>query len=69
MGLIEVQWGGVDWMHVPRNRHQWRYHVNTIIMNHWIPQKAGNLLNVSETTSTSRGAFRYGVHCTLILNS
>jgi hypothetical protein len=50
MGLIEVQWGGVDWMHVPRNIHQWRHHVNTIILTHWIPQKTGKLSAVSETT-------------------
>ena len=51
MDLIGVQWSGVDWMHV----HQWRYNLNTIILNHWIRQKACNLLTVTETTNTSRG--------------
>jgi hypothetical protein len=36
MGLREIGWEGVDWMHLAQDRDQWRCLVNTI-MNLPIP--------------------------------
>ena len=45
-GLREIQLGGVDWMHVDQNGHQWRDRVDTIVMNVWVPQKSRTVLTV-----------------------
>jgi hypothetical protein len=29
-------WGSIDWLHLVRDRHQWRALVNTV-MNFWVP--------------------------------
>jgi hypothetical protein len=42
MDLREIEWEGVDGMHLGKDRDQWRALVNTV-MNFRIPQKAGNL--------------------------
>jgi hypothetical protein len=49
MGLREIQRGGVGWMHVEQNRHQWRDHVNTVVMSLCVLQKAADFLTDSET--------------------
>jgi hypothetical protein len=43
MDLREVGRERVDWIHLAQDRNQWWSHMN-IVMNLWIPQKAGNLL-------------------------
>jgi len=37
--LREIGWEGVDWMHLDKNRDQWR-----AVVNLRVPQKAGNFL-------------------------
>jgi hypothetical protein len=36
MGLREIMWGGVDWIHVVQDRNEWRVLVNTV-MNLRVP--------------------------------
>jgi len=36
IGLREIEWEGVDWMHLAQDRDQWRTVVNTVI-NFWVP--------------------------------
>jgi hypothetical protein len=36
MDLREVEWEGVNWMHLAHDRDQWRAVVNTV-MNLWVP--------------------------------
>jgi hypothetical protein len=43
MDLREIEWGGVDWMHLAQDRDQRQALVNTV-MNLWVPQTAGNFL-------------------------
>jgi len=43
MGLGEIGWETVDWIHAAQQRCQWRALVNTV-MNLWFPLKAGNFL-------------------------
>jgi hypothetical protein len=35
MMLREIEWEGVDWIHLAQERDQWRVVVNTI-MNLWV---------------------------------
>jgi hypothetical protein len=44
MGLREIGWDGVDWIHVAQDRDKWRAHVNTV-MNLRVPQNAGKFLS------------------------
>jgi len=36
MGLMEIGWEGVDWIHLAQIRDQWRALVN-VVMNLWVP--------------------------------
>jgi len=36
MDLREIVWESVDWIHLARDRDQWRAVVNTV-MNPWVP--------------------------------
>jgi hypothetical protein len=36
MGVREIGWGGVDWMHLVWDRYQWHALVNMVI-NIWVP--------------------------------
>jgi hypothetical protein len=36
MHLREIEWGGVDWIHLAQDRDEWRALVNTV-MNLWVP--------------------------------
>jgi hypothetical protein len=31
MDLIEIEWGGMEWVHLAQDRYQWMVHVNTVI--------------------------------------
>jgi hypothetical protein len=41
MGLLELGWGGVDWIGLARDRDKWRALV-TAVMNLRVPQMMGN---------------------------
>jgi hypothetical protein len=43
--LREIEWEGVDWIHLAQDRDQWWAPVNTV-MNFRVPLKAGNFLTV-----------------------
>jgi len=43
MDLREIGWVGVDWMHLAHDR-DWLWALVSTIMNHQVPQKAGNFL-------------------------
>jgi hypothetical protein len=36
MDLREIEWEGVEWMHLVEDKDQWQALVNTI-MNLWVP--------------------------------
>jgi hypothetical protein len=36
LDLREIKWGGIDWIHLARDRDRWRALVNTV-MNFWVP--------------------------------
>jgi hypothetical protein len=36
MDLLEIGWGGVDWIGLPQDRGKWRALVNAV-MNLWVP--------------------------------
>jgi hypothetical protein len=36
MYLIEIGWGGMDWIDLAQDRDQWKAFVNTV-MNLWVP--------------------------------
>jgi hypothetical protein len=31
MDLREIEWGGMDWIHLAKDSHQWRALVNTVM--------------------------------------
>jgi hypothetical protein len=31
MGLMEIGWEGVDWIHLAQDRHQWRSLMNMVM--------------------------------------
>jgi hypothetical protein len=35
MDLIEIGWCDMDWIHLARDRDQWRFFVK-MVMNHWV---------------------------------
>jgi len=41
--LTETGFGGVEWIHLAKDRAQWRAHLNTAV-NLLVSQKAGNFL-------------------------
>jgi hypothetical protein len=59
MDLMELEWEGVDWIHLDQDRDQWLALVNTV-MNIWVPQKLGYLLAVLVTVSLSRRTLLLG---------
>jgi hypothetical protein len=36
MSVLEIEFGGVDWIGLAQDRRRWRAHVNTV-MNLWVP--------------------------------
>jgi len=38
MDRREIEWEGVDWLHLARYWNQWRTVLNTV-MNFWVPWK------------------------------
>jgi len=44
MDLTEIWWDGVEWMHMAQDRNHWWIFVS-MVMNLWVPQKAGNFLD------------------------
>jgi hypothetical protein len=43
MDVRKIGWEVVDWMHLAQDMDEWWAVVN-IVMNFWVPQKAGNFL-------------------------
>jgi hypothetical protein len=43
MDLQAVGWGSTDWIHLAQDRDRWQALVN-VVMNHQVPQDAGNFL-------------------------
>jgi hypothetical protein len=42
MDIVEIGWGGVDWIGLAQDRDKWRALVNAV-MNLRVPYNAGNL--------------------------
>jgi hypothetical protein len=38
MSLNKIDWEGVNWIHLARDRDRWWYFSNTV-MNYWLPKK------------------------------
>jgi hypothetical protein len=55
MDLIEIGWGGVDWIDLVQDRDQWWALVNTV-MNLRVPKNAGKFLSSCTIGSFSRMA-------------
>jgi hypothetical protein len=60
MGLRDVGWECVDWIHLALDRDQWRAVVITV-MNLRVPQKVGNFLTSWVTVGFWRSTLLYGV--------
>ena len=60
--LQEVGWGGMEWIALTQHRDRWREPV-TIVMNLWVPQKAGNFLTAKDLLVSQEGL------CSLVLVS
>jgi hypothetical protein len=45
MDLLEIGWGGVDWIGMAQGRGRWRALVNSVL-NLRVPQNAGKLSSV-----------------------
>jgi hypothetical protein len=37
MALKEIEWGGMDWIHLAQDRDQWSGLVNMVV-NFWLPK-------------------------------
>jgi hypothetical protein len=64
--LREIEWKGVDWMHLVEDRDQWRTVVNTVMYLR-VPQKVGNFLTSCVTFSFSRSM--YALQCSSTRNT
>jgi hypothetical protein len=53
VGVREIEWEGVDWIHLIQDRDQWHVFVNKV-MDPWVPWKAGNFLTSWVTISFSK---------------
>jgi hypothetical protein len=60
IGLKEIGWEIVDWIHLAQNMNQWRAVVTTVV-NPRVPQNAMKFLTSSATTSFSRMALLRGI--------
>jgi hypothetical protein len=66
MDLREIGWEGVDWIHLDKDRNQWRALVNAV-MNLRVPYKAGNFLTSGVTISTC--TFSYFSLCLTVITN
>jgi hypothetical protein len=48
MGLGELAWGSMDWIHMTQYREQWKALVN-MVMKLRVPRNAGNFLSSCKT--------------------
>jgi hypothetical protein len=53
--LREIEWDGMDWIHLAQDRDQWRVLVNTV-MNLRVPLNSGKFLSSCASGSFSRRA-------------
>jgi hypothetical protein len=54
MDLLEMEFGGVDWIGLAQDRYRWRAPVNTA-MNLWVPYNAGELPSGCTSCGLSSG--------------
>jgi hypothetical protein len=60
MDLKEIEWGGMNWIDLARNRDQWRALVNTVL-NLRVPYNVGKSLSSCATGGFSRRTHLHGV--------
>jgi hypothetical protein len=60
MDLGEIEWDGMDWIHLAQDRDQWRALMNTV-MNLRVPYKVCKFLSSCTTGGFSRMAELYEV--------
>jgi hypothetical protein len=60
MGVREVEWGSMDWIHLAQDRHQYLDHVNTI-MKLRVPENMGKFFSIYATGGFSRRTQLHGV--------
>jgi hypothetical protein len=51
--ILDMGWSGMDWIHLAKDRDQWRALVN-MVMNFRDPSNIGNFLNSCTTGGFSR---------------
>jgi hypothetical protein len=60
LNIREIEWGGVCWIDLARDRDQWRFLVNTV-MNLRVPSNVWKFLNSCTTGGFSRRAQLHGI--------
>jgi hypothetical protein len=63
LGLREIVWRFLVWIHVALDREQWRTLMNTL-MNIWVTEKAKNFLTGWATVSFAGKTLLHGGLCT-----
>jgi hypothetical protein len=58
--ILEIRWGGMDWIDMAQDRDQWRALENTI-MNFRVPQNVGKFFSSCTSVGFSRKAQLHGV--------
>jgi hypothetical protein len=60
MDVVEVGWGDGDWIGLAQHRDRWKALVN-LVLNHWVPETAGQLWRVLTTRDLSSSAQLHAV--------
>ena len=58
--VTEVQWKGLNWIHLAQDRKKWQALVNMVV-NLWVPQNSGSFSTSRRIKSISERTLFHGV--------